>query len=85
MRALQRDNGVAAQRTGDLCERLSFQSFKYELLVDMVRTAPSHARICDHCTLVPAPGSLQCSGIVLIPDLSEVPWASLQLVLLQRI
>ena len=84
MRALQRDNGVAAQRTGDLCERLNFQSFKYELIVDMVRTAPSHARICDHCNLVPAPGSLQCSRVAYSRNLSEVPWASLQLMLLQR-
>ena len=35
MRALQRENGVAGQRTADLRERLNFQCFKYELLVDM--------------------------------------------------
>ena len=36
MRALQRENGAAGQRTADLRERLNFQCFKYELLVDMV-------------------------------------------------
>ena len=36
MRALQRETGVAGQRTADLRERLNFQCFKYELLVDMV-------------------------------------------------
>ena len=36
MRALHRENGVAGQRTADLRERLNFQCFKYELLVDMV-------------------------------------------------
>ena len=36
MRALQRETGVSAQRAADLRERLNFQCFKYELLVDMV-------------------------------------------------
>ena len=41
MRALQRENGLAGQRTADLRERLNFQCFKYELLVDMVCPVPS--------------------------------------------
>ena len=77
MRAFQRENGVAAQRTADLRERLNFQCFKYELLVDMVRTAPSHARICDHCNLVAAQDLLQCCRVVYRPDQFKVPWASL--------
>lgn len=77
MRALQGENGVAAQRTADLRERLNFQCFKYELLVDMVRSAPSHARICDHCNLVPAQDLLQCRRVVYRRNQFEVPWASL--------
>ena len=36
MRALQRETGISSQRAADLRERLNFQCFKYELLVDMV-------------------------------------------------
>ena len=44
MRALQRESDVAGQRTVDLRERLNFQCFKYELLVDMVRAHPVACR-----------------------------------------
>ena len=55
MRALQRENGVAGQRTADLRERLNFQCFKYELLVDMVRIRPiTDAELC-HDILVTKP------------------------------
>ncbi len=53
MRALQRENGVAGQRTTDLRERLNFQSFKYELLVDMVRTHPVAGRYTKPCPAIP--------------------------------
>ena len=37
MRALQRETGISSHTAADLRERLNFQCFKYELLVDMVR------------------------------------------------
>lgn len=46
MRALQRENGVGGQRTADLRERLNFQCFKYELLVDMVCALPLSPVLC---------------------------------------
>ena len=58
MRALQRENGVAGQRTADLRERLNFQCFKYELLVDMVRTHPVACRDTEPCPAPPRPASL---------------------------
>ena len=36
IRALQRETGISSQHATDLRERLNFQCFKYELLVDMV-------------------------------------------------
>ena len=63
MRALQRENGGAGQRMADLRERLNFQCFKYELLVDMVCAClrplrasalnSSKSLTTDHCTLPP--------------------------------
>ncbi|CAK0787320.1 hypothetical protein CVIRNUC_010538 [Coccomyxa viridis] len=35
MRALQRGTGISSHTAADLRERLNFQCFKYELLVDM--------------------------------------------------
>ena len=50
MRALQRETGISSHTAADLRERLNFQCFKYELLVDMVRM--------PHCTKL----SLPCSS-----------------------
>lgn len=46
LRALQRETGISSQRAADLRERLNFQCFKYELLVDMVCMLRSHN--CQH-------------------------------------
>lgn len=58
MRALQRENGVAVQRTADLHERLNFQCFKYELLVDMV--GGLLWSLINSAHALPCPGSQTC-------------------------
>ena len=50
MRALQRDSSLSLQRAADLRERLNFQCFKYELLVDMVCVPCSH-ELSSSCSL----------------------------------
>ena len=49
MRALQRETGMSSQRVADLRERLNFQCFKYELLVDMVGMLRLH-KLSSSCS-----------------------------------
>ena len=68
MRALQRETGVAGQRTADLRERLNFQCFKYELLVDMVRALSD-----TMTTLPPCPACQSSCNLSLMRSPSPTP------------